>query len=190
MSSPEQQPRGPETGVEAPVVSPEVYDRAKNISEQVPEYESAEKLAIDALAEARELSLSVEKSGVEKNHNPSNAAPIRAKGVVPKAEKKVAFKKEMAQLHTQMKPTERTFSKFIHAPAVERTSEVLGSTVARPNAILAGSVVAFVAVLAVFLLAKYYGYALSGFETIAAFAIGWIIGLTYDFLKTMITGKR
>lgn len=61
---------------------------------------------------------------------------------------------------------------------------------ARPNAILAGSVVAFFAVLGVYLLAKNLGYVLSGFETIAAFVIGWIIGILYDYFRTMITGKK
>ena len=84
----------------------------------------------------------------------------------------------------------RTFSKVIHNPVVEKTSEVVGSTVARPNAILSGSVGAFILVLGVFLIARHYGYQLSGAETIVAFAIGWVVGIVYDFLRAMITGSR
>ena len=58
------------------------------------------------------------------------------------------------------------------------------------NAILAGSFSAFVCVTAVYVIAKNYGYPLSGFETIAAFIIGWILGQAFDFMRTMITGKR
>ena len=60
----------------------------------------------------------------------------------------------------------------------------------RPNAILAGAVVAFVLVLAVYLISKFYGYTLSGFETIGAFIVGWVLGILYDFFKVMITGKK
>ncbi len=79
---------------------------------------------------------------------------------------------------------------MIHNPVVEKTSEVVGATVARPNAILAGALVAFFAVLAVYLTAKHFGYVLSGFETIGAFIVGWVIGILYDFFKVMITGKK
>lgn len=89
-----------------------------------------------------------------------------------------------------MPAPQRTFSKFIHNPAVEKASEVMGSTVARPNSILSGAIVAFFAVLAVYLIAKHYGYVLSGFETIGAFIVGWLVGALYDFFRVMITGKK
>jgi len=96
----------------------------------------------------------------------------------------------MKETQAQMSAPARAFSKTIHNPVVERTSEVVGSTVARPNAILAGSLSAFILTLVIYLVAKYYGYPLSGFETIAAFVLGWAIGLLIDYLRVMITGKR
>jgi len=192
MSSPEQLPQGQETGVETPRVTPEMYDRAnkQELGEHLTEHESAEKQVEKARVEALENAISVEKGGAEKTRNPSNDAPIRRRGVISKKDKDVAYKKHIKQMQTELPALQRTFSRFIHAPVIERASEALGATVARPNAILAGSVVAFVLVLAVFLTAKYFGYALSGFETIGAFILGWIIGLIYDFLKIMITGKK
>lgn len=192
MSSPEQQPQGPENNVETPRVSPEHYERidSKELGEHLKEHESAETQAEKARVEALENAISVEKGGAERTHNPSNDAPTRRRGKISKKEKTVAYKKELAAIQAKMTPSQRTFSKFIHSPAIERTSETLGNTVARPNAILAGSVMAFVLVLAVLLIAKHFGYALSGFETIAAFALGWVIGLLYDFLRIMITGQK
>ena len=95
----------------------------------------------------------------------------------------------MKQLHTELKPTQRAFSKIIHNPIIEKTSEIIGGTIARPNAILSGAMVAFFLVLGVYVVSKYYGYTLSGFESIGAFVVGWVIGLLYDFLKVMVTGK-
>ena len=96
----------------------------------------------------------------------------------------------MKQVQSELPAPQRAFSKIIHNPVVEKTSEAVGKTIARPNAILAGSVVAFFAVLAVYLIAKNLGYVLSGFETIAAFIVGWLIGILYDYLRVMITGKK
>lgn len=192
MSSPEQLPQGAENGVEAPHVSAEHYERLENkneLGEHLKEHESAEKQESKARAEALENAVSVERGGAEKYHNPATDAP-RRRGAISKKEKNVAYKKHVAQIQAEMKPSQRAFSKVLHNPVVEKTSEALGDTVARPNAILAGSIAAFVLVLIVFLVANHFGYALSGFETIAAFVAGWILGLLYDFFKVMITGKK
>lgn len=107
-----------------------------------------------------------------------------------KESQKVAFSRIMQTTQAQMGTSSRTFSKVIHTPAVEKTSEVLGSSVARPNAILSGAVFAFVLTLAVYLVAHWYGYTLSGFESIAAFILGWALGIIYDFMRVMVTGKK
>jgi len=192
MSSPEQQPSSPENSVETPKVSDEQYEALDDKIEKGGEkLESGEKKAERARAEALEAAISVEKSGAEKSHasKESTAAP-RRRGGISKSEKKVALKKTMAHVQAELPPTERTFSKFIHAPVVEKTSEIIGGTVARPNAILAGAVVAFFAVLIVYILAKTLGYVLSGFETIGAFIVGWVIGIVYDYFRVLVTGKK
>lgn len=111
----------------------------------------------------------------------------------PKRNKKnldISFNKQMSDVRHEMSAPSRTFSKIIHNKAVEKLSDGIGSTVARPNAILSGSVTAFVLVLSVYLLARYIGYPLSGFEVIGSFFLGWLLGIIFDFLRIMITGKR
>ena len=96
----------------------------------------------------------------------------------------------MKEVRSQMSAPSRTFSKVIHNKTVEKVSDGVGATIARPNAILSGAIFAFVLTLGVYLLAKNLGYPLSGFETIAAFILGWMLGIAYDFLKVMITGRK
>ncbi len=189
MASPEQL-NDSERSIETPKVSEEQLERLSS-PEATPELnvESGEKKEARARVEALEAAVSVEKSGAEKDKKPSTAAP-RRRGAISKKEKEASFKRHMKDVQAQLPARQRAFSKVIHNPVVEKTSEFIGSTVARPNAILAGSVVAFFAVLGVYLLAKNLGYVLSGFETIAAFVIGWIIGILYDYFRTMITGKK
>jgi len=187
----------PETGPENKELSPEQlesYLKAEASVERAAEksrVENGEKAESEARREALKEAISVERGSAEKKGKESAGSPAKRRhGVVSKKERSASYKQHMTHLQSELKPTQRAFSKVIHNPVVEKTSEVVGSTVARPNAILSGAVVAFFLVLAVYIVSKYYGYELSGFESIGAFIVGWILGLLYDFVKVMVTGKN
>lgn len=151
--------------------------------------ENGEKAAEKAKVEALKEAVSVEKGSAEKKKKEVSPAG-RRHGVVSKKQKTASYNAHMKKLQAELPPVQRGFSKLIHNPVVEKTSEVVGNTVARPNAVLAGAFLAFVAVLIVYLTAKHFGYVLSGFETIGAFIVGWILGILYDFFRVMVTGKK
>ena len=189
-------PQSPETSPEKKELSPERVEAQKNIDAafekgaENSKVENGEKAVENAKIEALKEAISVEKGSAEKKKKESSAAAPRRHGVVSKKEQKASYNHHMKMLQEELPPVQRGFSKLIHNPAVEKTSEVVGSTIARPNAVLAGAVVAFFAVLAVYLIAKHFGYVLSGFETIGAFIVGWVLGILYDFFRVMITGKK
>lgn len=135
----------------------------------------------------------IEKASVEKEtkqQEKSAESPPAERKVNTKAARKNAYDSIMKQTQAELPAASRAFSKVIHNPVVEKASEVAGSTIARPNAILSGAVAAFVLTLAVYIIAKLNGYPLSGTETIAAFVAGWLLGNLYDFLKNMATGAK
>jgi len=107
-----------------------------------------------------------------------------------KKQRETSYRHTMKQIQSEMSTTSRTFSKFIHNNVVEKTSEAVSSTIARPNAILAGSLTALVLVSGTYVIAKIFGYRLSGFETIGAFILGWAVGLIYDYVRFMALGRR
>jgi hypothetical protein len=192
MSTPEQAPQGPE--LKSPEVSGERYQELAEKLENKAErgVESGEKAAERAKVEALESAISVERAGAEKSRGPKEGPKkaIKRRGTISKLEKEASFKRHMQQVQAELPPAQRAFSKFIHAKPVEKVSEFVGATIARPNAIFLAALIGFIAVLAVYLLAKNLGYKLSGFETIGAFIIGWVIGVLYDYFKVMITGKK
>jgi hypothetical protein len=182
---------------------------------QSPESESVSHEALERLGHERseQLQEKLERSSKESSHEDVNdlhkealehaasasaeqekreisPAERRVRGPISKDERDASFTATMQEIRTHMSTPSRTFSKAIHNKTVERVSEATGSTIARPNAILSGAVAAFVVTLVIYVVAKNYGYPLSGFESIAAFIAGWIIGLVYDFLKVMITGRK
>lgn len=137
-------------------------------------------------AEALEHADSAEKA----SQHEVSPAERRTRGPIGKKERDASFSATMNEVRGHMNAPSRTFSKVIHVKVVEKASEAVGSTVARPNAILAGAAAAFAVTLVVYLVAKNYGYPLSGSESLLAFAAGWLLGLLYDFLRVMITGRK
>jgi len=143
----------------------------------------AEKARLEAL----ETAVSVESKSVEKE---TNKSPTTRRGQINKKQREKSFKQTMVQVQKELPASNRVFSKVIHNNIVEKTSDVIGNTVARPNAVFAGAFVAFILTILTYSIAKTMGYPLSGFETIAAFIIGWVIGISYDYLRILITGKK
>jgi hypothetical protein len=187
MANPEQFRGGAERTAE---VERAAAERAAELREKEPQKGErpethAEHLAQEARAEAEKQAMPAEdvRPAAEKETTSSPAFKAHR-------DPEHAYKETMQTIQQEMSAPQRAFSKVIHNKAVEKVSDVTGSTIARPNAILSGSICAFLLVLAVYIQARYTGYALSGFETIAAFIIGWIIGIVFDFLRAMITGKR
>lgn len=166
-------------------------EELRNKSERAPTIESAEAQQERAKIEALESAVSVEGGGAERQRNPASTPAPATKRSAPLSKKQLddSFDDTMQEVRKDMRAPSRAFSKFIHAKPIEKASEAVGSTVARPNAILSGAVAAFIVTLGVYLVARYYGYPLSGFETILSFIIGWAIGLLFDYFRVLITGK-
>ncbi|MCX6728851.1 MAG: hypothetical protein NTV39_03745 [Candidatus Saccharibacteria bacterium] len=143
----------------------------------------AEKARLEAL----ETAVSVETKSVEKESSKSHSS---RRGPINKKQHEKSFKQTMSQVQKELPTSKRVFSKVIHNNFVEKTSDIIGDTVARPNALFAGAFVAFILTILTYTVAKTIGYTLSGFETIAAFILGWLIGISYDYLRLLVTGKK
>ncbi|MFZ1360951.1 MAG: hypothetical protein WAS27_02950 [Candidatus Saccharimonadales bacterium] len=141
--------------------------------------ESMESLKQEALVHAKETAADLVRT---------EQSPSETRGLFTKRHREESFKKQLDTIQPHLSTSERLLSRIIHTKPIEATSDAVGSTVARPNAMLAGSICAFLLVTIVYFTAKYYGYPLSGSETIGAFIIGWIIGLIYDYCHILIKG--
>lgn len=143
---------------------------------------SAEKARSEALEQASEP----ERDDSHKEH----VRETEHKHTITKADRTQSFNTTMKEVRDQLSPAGRRFSKIIHQPTVERMSDAVGNTVARPNAILMGSLFAFLLTASLYVIARFNGYPLSGSETIASFILGWLIGLLVDYVRLLVIGKR
>lgn len=104
--------------------------------------------------------------------------------------KNKSYKRTMKQIQGEMPLINRLFSKIIHIPIIEGSLNLIANTILRPNAILFGSIMAFLLGSFSYYIAKQFGYATSGSEVITAFVFGWILGTVYDLLYLMTHGHK
>ena len=159
-------------------------EQEQSVAEREPG--NPEKQAQDARHEIEKITTEQEPKKQEK----ADTAPAHEKIVDTKVARKKAYESIMHQARSEMSAPSRAFSKVIHNPVIEKTSELAGKTIARPNAILSGAVFAFLLTTLVYLIARLNGYPLTGTETIASFIIGWILGNVYDFVRAAFTGRH
>ena len=169
----------------------EHQERLRNTRERESREADMERRSVEqASAEAKEAAAAHEKEQKQVEPELSPAEKRKAKtSDRTKITTEQSFKRVMKDTQSELSAPSRNFSKFIHIKPIEKVSEVAGNTIARPNAILFGSLSAFIIVAVLVIWAKNAGYALSGFETIAAFIIGYLIGVIIDFVRIAVTGK-
>ncbi|OYX39844.1 hypothetical protein B7Z00_00285 [Candidatus Saccharibacteria bacterium 32-50-10] len=184
-----------------------------NSPEQARKFESLEKAGAERSAELQEQLNDNRESGPEADQEQLSEARHEALELAQPVEKELSkspektkerprhnrptkkdldanFQRSMDHIRKDMSPTSRAFSKIIHNPAVDKISEAVASTVARPNLILAGGLGTLILCTAVYLLAKRYGYVLSGFEAIGTFLLGWAIGAVIEFARVGFSNQR
>lgn len=156
---------------------------------------SAEHSKAENLEDARHEALEVARNHeVEQTREQEEQAAAAKRERVPKpptkADKEASYQQTMKHVRAEMSAPSRTFSKVIHNPAVEKTSDAVGNTIARPNLIIAGALGTLILTGIIYLIARYYGYRLSGFEAIGAFILGWIIGAIIEYARVAFKNNR
>lgn len=127
---------------------------------------------------------------VNNNEKDINISKSERSAIISKKQKEESFDRTMKRVRQELPTAQRVFSKFIHNKTIEKTSETIGNTIARPNSMLSGSFFAFILTLMAYSIAKTMGYRLSGFETIISFIIGWILGLVFDYFRSLLNGHK
>jgi hypothetical protein len=104
---------------------------------------------------------------------------------------KLNYTQTLASIQRRLAPASRTFSKVIHTPAVEKASEALETTVARPSVTAGATWTALIIGSIFYFTARRYGYALSGSEIELSFLVGAALGLVIEWLwRTFIRHPR
>lgn len=143
----------------------------------------------EALEDAHDFAHSTKSKDTEENQRTASPAE-RRRGAPSKKQLEKSFKAQMQSVQSELSPASRLLSSVLHFAPIEKTSNAIGATLARPNAMLSGSIAAFISITVLYFVARYFGYRLSGFETIAAFAAGWVFGILFDYASQLFKNRK
>lgn len=105
-----------------------------------------------------------------------------------------SFNTTMHHVRQQLTGPQKVFSKVIHQPVVEKTSEFVGKTVARPSGILGATIAACIGLLSIYSIARFAGFSLSGSEMplllIGGFIAGLLIEWIFKSLRSILMPQR
>lgn len=102
--------------------------------------------------------------------------------MVNKQLKDLAFARALTRTRKKLSVPSRVFSKIVHTQSIDRSSEFIGKTIARPTSMLSGAMLAFIGTSALLWITRKYGYEYNYLVVILLFACGWAIGLTGELL--------
>lgn len=179
----EQQPKGPESldAIKASehLKAPERHELSEQLENN--QYEQQEKID-EARAKLEQQPEPQARLG-ERESAPVYQHPTRL-------DKETAYWDTLRSVQRHLKPASRSFSKFIHSPAVERTSEIAGATIARPSVLLGATSTAVLLGSFLYIAARLNGFPLSGSEFILSLLVGGVLGLIVEGLAKVIRPRR
>jgi hypothetical protein len=180
-------------------------ERAPESREQLPVVEAHEALEkpkspehhtelVEKDAAERQQHLEAARSKLEKHPEPqakqTEVSKEASTNLHPTSlDKLYSYKQTMQSLQRRLPTFSRSFSKVIHNPVVEKTSEILGATVVRPSVTLGATTTALLVGGITYWTAKTYGFAISGSEMLFALLLGGIIGFVVE-LAIKAFGRR
>lgn len=170
--SPEQQ-RSAERAAEIEQAAAEALKNIEKSAEYVAENTAEKITAARELIEKQAETTTV--PAAEKQAPPAAHHPT-------KLDKTKAYWQTVHAMQRRLKPASKQFSKLIHNPAVEKTSEFASKTVFRPSITLGATATALIVGGFFYVTARHYGFALSGSEFIVSLAAGALIGLMLEIL--------
>jgi len=162
-------------------------ERVTNISEREltkseKEYGSEEQLdRLQKQVEQQALS----KNEIAQTHS-ERGHPGQHPVLVRKDIKEMQFSRAMTRVRKKLSLPSRTFSKVIHVSTIDKSSEFISKTIARPSGMLAGSLLAFIGTSALLWVTKFNGYEYNYLVVIILFVGGMILGITVEGLWRLL----
>lgn len=141
-------------------------------------------------AKHQEQAENLEQARAKLEQQPEPVAKAETEATAPnhptRIDKDTAYWDTLRSVQRHLKPAQQQFSKFIHTPAVEKASEAVGQTIARPSVLLGATTTAAVVGGFLYITARLNGFSLSGSEFILSLVVGGVLGLIVEGLGKLL----
>lgn len=148
----------------------ELHEKAKN----------AEHKPKDSIESIKKSIESTAISGKELHVSEQDKKPDYARGIT-KELKYDAYMRLLRKTRSHLSSPEKTLSKIVHNPTLEKTSEVAAQTIARPTGILFGGIGAFVGTAFLLYISKRNGIDYNYLVFLMLFVSGYVVGTVIEF---------
>lgn len=160
-----------------------VKEQEKKLERQIQEAEKTKENTADKSID--QIRDSIENTAKSKNEKVLTEQDDNKKVPAPRLDRSVknaAYKKELSRIRKHLSGPEKSFSKVIHNPTMEKINSVGSKTVARPSGLLGGGIFAFLGTLLIYIMSRYYGFEYNFFFFLGLMAAGFFIGLCVEIL--------
>lgn len=124
-------------------------------------------------------------SGEEYSRGEQHKAPQHPV-LVNKELKLLAYNRALTRARKQLSAPSRAFSKFIHNKSIDKPSEIIGNTIARPSGMVGGAFFALLGSSALLWISRHYGYEYNYLAFILLFGIGLLVGISVEGIIRLV----
>ncbi len=138
----------------------------------------------------------IEKNTIEKNETLNKISKLEKdnstdnqKGLnftISKDTRKIGLNKELKHVRSKLNTIDKTGSKVIHNDIVQKISEPIARTVARPIPLLLSGVLGFVGTILYYIFTKYFGVEYNFIVYLLFFVVGFLSGILIDIIAKLI----
>lgn len=167
-------------------LEPENHENKERVQRQIENLESKAENAHETQREQLEIARhEVKKMAPEAK--PHHGHEHRAPTPPGRKEKEQTYRHTLASIQREL-PTRfsRSFSKMIHQPIIEKASDITGKTIFRPSLMLGTTLGALIGGSTFYLLAKRYGFPISGSEFLLFGLVGALLSLAGEGLHFLL----
>lgn len=148
--------------------------RVENSEAKHIEKLDADKLAVEVEKHAKRSEEINQPESLEASDSHEFAAYSQQKGQT--------YNRTLKRVQQHLNASERLMSKAMHHKTVEKVSEGVGKTAARPSGILGGGIMALIGSFALLYVSKKYGFEYNFFVFFLLLAGGFLLGLLLELL--------
>jgi len=173
-------PKSPEQHHEIDRPSKQEKETLKHLQEQANRSSEKSKDEIKAIQKSIENAAI---SGKEYSAGENEASPSSTSSFgITRAVKKTTYKRTLRKAQSKLPAPQRVFSKVVHNPVIEKTSDVAAKTVARPGGLLFGGVGAFIGSVVLFYISKRTGFSYNYLFFILVFIGCYLFGIILELI--------
>jgi hypothetical protein len=166
----------------SPLPTPEVTERLADTEKAIGKDTREVRLehALEKIAAKKEVEQAL--SGHERISDSVEKSRGKHTPITPVV-KQQQYQATMRRVESKLSPTQRVFSKFIHADGVDAASRLTAKTIARPSGLFGGALLSFVGLVALYFFSHRIGFeynASSAFLVLMVF--GWVVGILIEYI--------